>query len=74
MTRKDYTAFAQILADAREEVFTETSIPGYIRPKSTQIAMLQTINRIEHEMMHVFKRDNPRFDADRFRTASKMHG
>ena len=66
MTRKDYTAFAQILANARDEVSED--YPGVDRTYQ------YVINRIEHEMMHVFKRDNPRFDADRFRTASKMHG
>jgi len=55
MTRKNYVAFAAMLAD--------------IHVKNDPVAT-RTFDNIVEGMVDVFTEDNPRFDADRFRAAA----
>jgi hypothetical protein len=64
MSRKDYVAFANTLSNEREMV--KTLIDGSIM----QTSALETIRRIEDEMVRLFKRDNSNFDVQRFYAAS----
>lgn len=59
MTKKDYIALAKAISDARKSV-----AEGYNRGRTID-------EEIILHMVHVFKRDNPKFDADKFREACK---
>lgn len=51
MTKKDHILIANVLATTRNE-------PAFIDKL--------TINRIAYELAYTFKRDNPKFDRERF--------
>jgi hypothetical protein len=57
MSRKHYVAVAAILAEERQR-------------NSDSPRTLATIDRIARDMATEFKRDNGRFDRDRFYTAA----
>ncbi len=63
MTRKDYEAIALILRSAREVVEE--------RPSRERLLGIAPIEYIEEDLIRLFESDNPRFQRDRFRTASR---
>lgn len=62
MTKKDYIKFAALLKDLRTDLSNtddRTINPGGM------------LDRVESDMVRIFKQDNPNFDEDRFFRASQ---
>jgi hypothetical protein len=63
MSKKDYEAIASILRSAREVVEE--------RPTRARMLGLAPIDQIERDLIALFESESPRFDRDRFRSASR---
>lgn len=62
MTRRHYVEFAEMISDHLD------SIEGY-----TDRAVVEyELNRLATDMVRMFKRDNPKFDVNRFRSAAGL--
>jgi hypothetical protein len=63
MSRKDYVAFAQVIADRLD------AVEGY----TDRATVEYEINELAEDLMSVFKSDNHRFDVSRFREAAGLN-
>jgi hypothetical protein len=63
MSRKDYVAFAQVIAERLD------AVEGY----SDRATVEYEIAELAEDMIYVFKRDNSRFDVSRFREAAGLN-
>lgn len=67
MTRKHFKALAECLLESRESArrrFTEDELP----------AVLSSISDLEESMIEMMKKENPRFDVERFLAAATPEG
>jgi hypothetical protein len=67
MTKKDYIAIARMLTEVNQSVFSHSTDQTVIC--AFQDGKRRAIEQAIYEFVRVAKADNPRFDADRFRTA-----
>ena len=63
MTKKDYTAIADVLAQRKRVL----DIAGKDTPDAT--ARLAELNSVAYQLSHMMAQDNPRFNRERFLTA-----
>ena len=66
MTRKDYEAVAEVLAEYRRDV---RDFPSEVLDHD--IVAIETVNRLAECLAKVFEQDNPRFQRSRFVEACK---
>ncbi len=66
MTRKDYIAFAKILADARSVANEIARLGTDDYALGAYEGAVHTLKNIAHDMASVFARDNRNFDKARF--------
>ena len=67
MTRKDYEAFAAMLAAQRESVSNDMLTTGN---GASWAAAMGTLDSVTLEMAKIFAASNPRFNRERFLNAS----
>lgn len=65
MSRKDYVAFAQVIADQLDAVEAMETTDRAVTER--------VIAELAEDMIHVFKSDNFRFDVSRFREAAGLN-
>ena len=66
MTKKDYQAIADVLAQRK----TVLDLAGKHTPDAT--ARLAELNSVAYQLSHMMAQENPRFDRERFLSACDL--